>query len=271
MALKQDAEIKYTRLFRVDSVGILPKVTSEKVLLETTLRVSVIGDATVVVRAKMVHEKTFTDLQTVTADSTELIDISTYDMLEYEVTSVTGNAQVAAAGFFFLNNTQIIADAIQAERDKLGWAQFTDSQYTSASPLTIPANTRTLLPNNANGILNPFGPPTSSGWITAGTFNPDAVGDFYLIRTTLTVDPTLNNRNFTVELDIGDGITPINIWSQTYRLARGAGVNTPLSIVIPVYTLSTFLANGGKVYVTCDGEINVFDIVNLTEKTSSGV
>jgi len=110
MALKQDAEIKYKRLFRPKELGLLPKVCDERVLLETCVRISVIGNATVQIRAKLTHEKTYTDLQIISADSTDLVDVSTWDMLEYEILTLSGKVEIAASGFFFKKNTPTTAE-----------------------------------------------------------------------------------------------------------------------------------------------------------------
>ena len=143
--------------------------------------------------------------------------------------------------------------------EDLGWIQFSDTQYTQASPLTILANTRTVLPNNKGSVLNTNGPPGAENWLDLNAFKPDSPGDFYVFRLSFVADPTLNNRNLVLDLDIGgsQGI----IWSQTIRLARGAGVDTRVSVTIPVYALNTFVVNGGLFNINCDGDVNVYGVV----------
>lgn len=161
------------------------------------------------------------------------------------------------------NQIDIVKDS-KVDKDFLGWVQFSDTEYTQASPLSVLSDSRTLLPNNAGNVLNIVNPFGGNDWISNNKFNPDNFGDSYDWRVGFTIDPTLNNRNLTLELDIGgsQGV----IWSKTIRLARGAGVDTRVTEQIDVYTLQTFIDNGGELYVTVDGESNIYDISYKIER-----
>lgn len=161
--------------------------------------------------------------------------------------------------------SRLVNDSGYVVSSDLGWIQFSDTQYpTEAMALTVLQNVRTLLPNDALSVLNTNGPLVAPSWFSGNKFRPDSSGDYYELRLTFEANPTLNNRNLTVDLDIG-GVQGI-IWSKTERLARGAGVNTKVSLVIPVYTLGTFVANGGEIFLTCGGEVDVFEIVLVIAK-----
>lgn len=75
-----------------------------------------------------------------------------------------------------------------------------------------------------------------------------------------------NNRNLTIELDIGGGQGVI--WDKTVRLARGNPnpVPTRVTETMDVYTLGTFLANGGEIFLTCDSDASVYNISFKIEK-----
>lgn len=164
---------------------------------------------------------------------------------------------------------QLNLDAIEGKVDKvfMGWVQYSDTQYTQASPLTISGNVRTRLTNDAGLIIdlvNMFGADTI--WNpTTNKFVPDNSGDKYTKRVSFTADPALNNRNLTLELDIGgnQGV----IWSRTIRLSRGAGIDTKVTENLDFYTLNTFVANGGDLFIECDGDIDLYDIIFLIERT----
>ena len=153
--------------------------------------------------------------------------------------------------------------------ESLGEIQFSDTQYTTANRLQGLSGVPLNLPINKGGILNLSAPANAVNWVNnLGQFVPqDANGDGYLARITFTVDPVLNNRNLVCLLDIGTPGTPIYIWEETKRLARGAGNDTGISIVIPFYTLATFLANNGKLVLNCDGDFELYNVVYLLEKS----
>lgn len=163
---------------------------------------------------------------------------------------------------------QLNIDALDDKVDRgfLGWVQLSDSQYDTVTRFPITSGVRTKLPNNANGVLDVtsmFGATTIYDPATE-KLTPDNFGDTYDWRVSFFADPTLNNRNFTLELDIGgsQGV----IWSKTIRLARGAGVDTKITETLDIYTLNTFIANGGELYVTCDGDVSLYDIIYKIER-----
>lgn len=148
----------------------------------------------------------------------------------------------------------------------LGWIQFQDTTYDSVSPLAILTGVRTVLPNDAGNVLDVVSMVGAAAlWDNStNTFEPDNSGDLYDFRLQFTVDPAVNNRNLQIELDIGGAVGVI--WDKTIRLARGAGVNTRVTETMQLYTLATFIANGGQIFVTCDGDIDVYDIVFVIER-----
>ena len=155
----------------------------------------------------------------------------------------------------------------KVDKNFLGWVQYNDTQYTDTNRRTIIANTRTKLTNNAGGILDLvglFGAQTL--WNpTTNKFENDNSGDKFMQRVSFIADPTLNNRNLTLELDIGG--TQGVIWSRTIRLARGAGIDTKITENLDFYTLGTFIANGGDLFITCDGGIDIYDTLFLIQRT----
>jgi len=156
-------------------------------------------------------------------------------------------------------------DSAKVEKRFLGWIEFGDDEYTETAPLSIPqSNGRALLPNNGSNVINITQTEGLDTILDSNKLQPDNEGDSYDWTIQFIVDPTLNNRNLTLELDIG-GSSGV-IWSKTIRLARGAGVDTKVSETIDLYTLDEFIQNGGEIYVTCDGNIDVYDIIYKIER-----
>ena len=181
----------------------------------------------------------------------------------------TPTSSTMPVGSTALNDHLEQIDTRLSKHNEQGWIQVADSQFDTAFRLGVFADTRTLLPNDGVNVINTYGPAGSASWWDAANdkFQPDQVGDFYTWRTQFVADPALNDRNLTIELDIGTGGSPNVIWSKTIRLARGAGVDTRVTESMDIYTLGTFVTNGGKVYVTCDGYIEIYDIVHLIHRS----
>lgn len=147
-----------------------------------------------------------------------------------------------------------------------GWVMIKDTLYTPQSFLEIRANTPLILPNNAGSVLDIVGMDGGSTiWDSAANkLSPDKSGDTYDWRVQFTINPSVNNRNLTLSLDIGgtEGV----IWDKTLRLARGAGVNTRVTETLDIFTLGTFIQNGGQLKLLCDGDGQIFDIVFKIER-----
>ena len=156
--------------------------------------------------------------------------------------------------------------------EKTGWWSIQDTTFTSGSPQNILANIRTPLIINPDNVIETFGAeerPASD--IYDGVNNlitPLELGDSYLLRLDLTANPTLNNRNFIIDLDIGG--TQGIIFERLIRLARGAGNDTTISVTNSIFSLNTFIANGGTLNITCDGDVSLFNISLFIQKITTG-
>lgn len=131
-----------------------------------------------------------------------------------------------------------------------GWEQISDTQYTPSNRLQINTNNRTKIPNNAGSVINSQLPDgVISFWDSANNkLAPDRVGDFYLGRLTFNATPNKNNSSALIELDIGG--TQGVIYSTTENFVRGAGNPQQIVVSLPIYTLGTFVQNGGEFYFT---------------------
>jgi hypothetical protein len=84
---------------------------------------------------------------------------------------------------------------------------------------------------------------------TNNKITPQKVGDAYDLRIDFTVDVPANTESITLELDIGDGSPDIPVVTRGIQFSEG-GAGQLVSIGFPIFSLSTFLANGGKIYLT---------------------
>lgn len=149
-----------------------------------------------------------------------------------------------------------------------GWWNITDQTYTDSNPLVLEQGVREKLVINSDNVTNGFGANNlnaDSIWdpITS-SFKPIALGDSYIFRLTGTGSPLVNNSNLKIELDIGgsQGV----IWEETISLSRGADIGVKFVTTNSIFSLSTFIANGGDFYVTCDGIAEIYDLSLFIQK-----
>lgn len=223
---------------------------------------------------------TFNDLPA-SANLFEFAEVRNEQGIKYLPGSLGGTYY--AAGLYYWNGTDWIHDndeilrglndlvtSINDIRVSTGWWNIQDTTFTSSNPLSILTNTRTKLQINADSVIDSFGSNNSVSadiWDdTNYKITPLQNGDSYIFRLSMTVNPTLNNRNFTVDLDIGG--TQGIIFERSRRLTRGANVDIKISMTNSIFTLGTFIANGGEIYITCDGDVDIFNVSLFIQKVT---
>lgn len=166
----------------------------------------------------------------------------------------------------WVNNIGIINTAIS--QDDTGWAQYTDTQYTAASPFSVVANTSTNLPNNAGNTLEIQKPRDVSSFYDAATQkilgrNGDGLAWSIEMKVTASVAAADYVK---LSIDIGGTVGEIYPYFQTLPLGTGEA----MTLVYPIpaaYTLGTWEANGGQVKIFSDGAITVHDIRYVFTRT----
>lgn len=142
-----------------------------------------------------------------------------------------------------------------------GWAIYDDSQYTIDNQLSIVGGARTLvtidaLGSETNKTQLPIG--VSDFWnATTNKIMPINVGDSYDLRLDFVADPQSNTESVRVELDIGDGNPSIVIVALTAGFPESAPQDVAVSF--PFFSLETFVANGGSIYITPSSNFTFYD------------
>lgn len=142
-----------------------------------------------------------------------------------------------------------------------GWAEYIDGQYTSEIPLVVLEGDTVLITiNNALKITSQLPLGVDSLWDSSNNkIIPSNVGDAYTMRLDFVASSSNNNGYGEVLLDIGGSLGII--FSKLISLPKGQGVAHSYSVVIPIYTLNTFVSNGGSLYVTSQiGNMSVYNI-----------
>lgn len=161
-----------------------------------------------------------------------------------------------------------INETIDHANTNTGWAQYLDTQYTEASPLVVTQGTTVNLPNNALSVIETQLPTDSAGFYDGTRITPDANGDSYAVRTGFKIKSSSQTGAFALDLDIsalGDG--SILVFERNTSLTKGANTEQAYSTTNLVYTLGTFLANGGLTrFTSVAGTSSVYDITYVISK-----
>lgn len=141
-----------------------------------------------------------------------------------------------------------------------GWAVYTDTAHTSGSPLVINSGVTSTITNNGATVINSNIPDGVTSWYDSGTSKimPSLVGDSYSLNIRFTAVSSSNTGLADVLLDVtGLGV----IDAQTISLRKGAGSSQRINVVFDVYSLITFVTNGGIIKLnSLDGNTSIYDI-----------
>ena len=158
----------------------------------------------------------------------------------------------------------------RSSNPKHGWWNIKDSTFTDKKPLKIKSGKRTKIKIHADSVIDdysPLGMPASKIFNSeTGKITPLNTGSSYVFTLAMKVNSKLNNRNLLVELDVGG--SEGTIFAQTVRLARGTNTDTMVNVSSTIYALGSFFMNGGELYITCDGNISLFDMTLFIQKTN---
>ena len=145
---------------------------------------------------------------------------------------------------------------------KMGWAAYYDSQYTSGSPFNID-NTRVQLPNNGLGANTetsflPYNTTALYDTVT-DTIVAEVAGVAMELRIQFTAKPAaVSDEIMDIEFDIGGGGS-IVIAEKTVTSPKGTDPFV-VSWTTMIYGLSTFVANGCKIFINTPDEFDIYDI-----------
>lgn len=141
-----------------------------------------------------------------------------------------------------------------------GWGDYVDTQYTSGSPLSLPANTDTKLPNNGTSIASSQLPDGIELYDNVTGTITGREGDALLITVEMVVVPqAVQSELLTAWIDIG---LPGNVrlYERPITFPRGLGMPQPVTFTTGAYTLDTWEANGGEIFLRGDGAFEIYDI-----------
>lgn len=147
----------------------------------------------------------------------------------------------------------------------LGWGHYTDTQYTSGSPLSLVADTTYNMPNNKGTVIETDIPSDITTFYD-GTTITGRDGDGILINVSLTVNPTILATYLEVWLDVGGGNPPLYI--NSFSFPRGAGVDHPINFTISGYTPEDWETNGGVIKLKSGSAATLFGVDYIISRPS---
>lgn len=173
------------------------------------------------------------------------------DVINIGTSPNAGDGEGIRDGGVKINNnfTEIYGVSGWANYDDGGTSPATQTFDTTPSKLQVDGlgsqSNSDYLPRQIRGI--------SELWDTTNDkITPVNLGDAYTIRVVLSFTAKTGSPNIiTLSLDIGGGATPTIIIASA---DAPAGKATPFTTTysIPVFSLSTFLTNGGQIFINTD-------------------
>lgn len=140
------------------------------------------------------------------------------------------------------------------------WQHYRDSTYTVGSKLSIAAGVRTQL--TIDGItrteVSPNGYPPV--WDTATSkIIPECLDDFYTVRLDIKGWSDIAQSNyFDIEMDIGGALGVVA--ADTGLFIKGATTIQAFNFSSQFFVGTTFLTNGGTIYLIPDDDASFWDM-----------
>ena len=150
-----------------------------------------------------------------------------------------------------------------------GWGSYNDTQYPSGSPFSVTADTDTALPNNKGNVIESQKPSDVTTFYD-GTVITGRNGDNLDIQIYFKATPSAQNQWLDVWIDIGGSVG--ELYRQTFSFPRGSGVERGIMYSLAsAYTLNTWEANGGTIYVRSNASITLHSIVYNFDRSHKAI
>ena len=169
---------------------------------------------------------------------------------------------------------QILAASGGAVVSSTGWAQYNDTSLSSGSPQVILEGNSNVITNNAGTVIDSQLPPGVTSLYDSVTqkVTPETSGDAYMIRIAFTAFTSSPSGLAVIEVDIG-GAQGI-ILERSFTFPKGTGLSnaTQFSSTNLVYTLGTFVANGGDIKIRSEtGDTSIYDVSYVIDRVHKAI
>ena len=146
-----------------------------------------------------------------------------------------------------------------------GWASYVDTQYPDdQNVFTLAADTDTIFPNNSGTVVDSQKPTDITSFVTVvdlGAYSHSKIngrnGDGIDIMLYFKAIPSAQNQWLDIWIDIGGSVG--ELYRQAFAFPRGSGVERGILYALPsAYTLGTWEANGGTIYVRSNASTSIY-------------
>ena len=151
----------------------------------------------------------------------------------------------------------------------LGWGRYMDTEYTEASPLSLAANTLTILPNNKGNVI------TSDSFVDYYENDPnqkikgDNLNDVYIITVEFKAQtPNANQTHLDLTIENGGGVIENLEIAMAY--VKGNATTQVFHNIFQYYIDQDFLSNGATIKIQSHGGTStIWDVEYFIQKTQN--
>jgi hypothetical protein len=147
---------------------------------------------------------------------------------------------------------------------RTGWGAYDDTAYTPAAPLSLSANTDTVLPNNKGSTIESQKPGDVATFYDGSVITGREGDGLAFTLECKAIPVTGTNTFFEIWLDIGGTIGPI--YRRTIPFVKGVAEHS-INVSVNAYQLNTWQANGATVYVRANTACTIHSIRYVLTRT----
>lgn len=152
-----------------------------------------------------------------------------------------------------------IKQAHNATIEGLGWEEYRDTLHTLQSPQVFSAGAPSKLTIDGESVILIQAPKESPGLWDAeeNKIRPIKLGDSYIVRIDFEAKIDSNSGFFDFSLNIGGAIG--KAFGEIKLFPKGMNVDHNFCVDFPIYTLGTFIENGGELIIEASHTMQVFN------------
>jgi len=152
----------------------------------------------------------------------------------------------------------IVNNSFVAVRDT-GWAQYNDTEYTVEAPFAVVEGTTVTMPMNSGHVLKQYIPSDTTDLYAGGKITPTNIGDAYVLAIRFRAKSSKNFGALRIGIDIGGELN--TFVQQSIPFVRDANIEQYFNFVFNIFTLDTFVANGGTIKIEAIiGNLSIYEI-----------
>jgi len=199
------------------------------------------------------------------------VHVQDTNQAEVDSVNIENGAMLRTSDALYMgHNSENVIVYPQGGVKSLGWARYIDTEYTAAAPLSLVADTLTVLPNNMGNVVRSH---SSIDFYENGS-NQKIYGqnlnDVYIITVEWKAQaPNANQTHLNLSIQNGGGI--IENLDIALAYIKGNAIPQVFHNMFQYYIDQSFLDNGASLYIQSHGGTStIWDIEYFTQRTQNG-